>query len=446
MSSNYFFIECGNEYGLPQNKIWLAYAPLNGASFLVTETEKISLQEECSSGKNTEKLSIGARALLRAPTRPIMRIPKSWDDVYEIDILLNFKCNFHCVYCYSAAGRSDTELQWQTVKPLLDYLFSDKHPARQPYRINFSGGGEPLLSFPLIRQITLAIEEKAIQSGHKFQLAMVTNGSLLTQEIIDFVSEHKIRLVVSFEILEKFQNLERGQYDKVARNIDLLLDNHANFGIRATLTAESAAAMPQMVQELHERFPRLKAVTFDTVLSADLFQTPDELKNYHEIFFANLQAAKEMGKKYGIKIGDPYYLLLSFQRERTCLGKLVLTPEGKFSTCSRISAPQEKLFNNFIYGEIDPGGEIQLNQEKFSKIMSENTISQPDCCNCFARWNCGGGCRLFALSFVKKEFLTVFCDFQKMALKRMLLDKIENDFYAKNGKTLQETIKNMIFE
>ena len=444
MSRQIFFVEAGNEFGCKNDAVWLAFAPLNGSAFLVTKEEMISLQHECNASSiPDENKSIGARALLHAPTRPIMRIPKSWEDVYDIDILLNFKCNFHCVYCYSAAGRSDTELKWETVKTYLDYLFSDQHPREKTYRIHFSGGGEPTLSFGLIRKITEHIEYKANLSKHRFQLGMVTNGSLLTYEIMDYVAKHKIELVVSFEILKRFQNAERGHYDDVAANIDQLLARHAKFSVRATLTRDSACFMPEMVEEIHNRFPLLTSITFDTVLSPDLFPLPEALDDYYNIFFDNFLKAWQLGQKYGINIGSPIALLLTFQRERTCFGKIVFTPEGRFSVCSRVSSPKEKLFDSFIYGEIDSNGGIKIDTDKFNQFLQESTIeSNPACHDCFARWNCGGGCHLFYQSF-SKEFHPVFCKFQKRGLKHLILKTIADQFFEKNGVSLFDHIRKL---
>jgi radical SAM protein with 4Fe4S-binding SPASM domain len=444
MSKSVFFIETGEDFGFRSDAVWLAYSPLNGAAFLVDRKEKAALERECEDlSGDPETRSPGARALLRPPTRPIMRIPKNWNDIYEIDFLLNFKCNFHCVYCYSAAGRSDTELTWEKAEPLLDFLFSDRHDAKRPYRINFSGGGEPTLSFDLMRRITEFIEKRSAVSGHRYELAMVTNGSLLTPEIIDYTVAHKIKLVLSFEILERFQNSERGHYNEVAENLDRLLESGARFGVRATLTAASASAMPEMVEEIHKRFPLLKSVVFDTVLAPELFGSPEELADYYDLFFARFIQAQTLGEKYGIDVAGPSSQLLAFQRERTCFGKIVLTPEGNFSMCSRVSSRKEKLFDDFVYGQIDPSGELDINDSKFNRIMSENTIdSTPACRECFARWNCGGGCRLFSMAFAPGYF-PVFCDFQRRCLKHEVMKLIGKQFFQATGKSLQESIRSM---
>ena len=84
------------------------------------------------------------------------------DSLHQLDILLNYTCNFKCVYCYSAQGRSQKEIDWISIKAMLDYLFDSNKKQTRPYVIHFSGGGEPLMSFQLIKQTVEYIEEKLL--------------------------------------------------------------------------------------------------------------------------------------------------------------------------------------------------------------------------------------------------------------------------------------------
>lgn len=155
---------------------------------------------------------------------------------------------------------------------------------RYPYIINFSGGGEPLLSFDLIKRTVNYIEQVNQDKNYIYNIGLVTNGSLITPEIIDFFQEHKIDMAVSFEILERLQNKERGSYDKVSANIDMMLNRGYPFGIRTTFTPESVTCMCEMIDELATRFPKLKRVVYDTVLAPSLFDSPEDLRKYYDTF------------------------------------------------------------------------------------------------------------------------------------------------------------------
>lgn len=246
-------------------------------------------------------------------------------------------------------------------------------------------------------------------------------------------------MAVSFEILEHFQNMERGSYDKVAKNINRMLDMGYSFGIRTTFTPESVCYMTKMVEELAQRFPRIKKVVFDTVLSNEIFKTPEMLKNYYDNFLKEYFAAKKRGKELTIKVESVAVEMLSLIRDRTCKGKIALTPMGTISSCARVSSPKEILYEDYIYGAIEEG-KLYLNEEKFSKIIAENNIyNQNFCHNCFAKWNCGGGCRLFHQSF-SQDFLNVKCDFTKQALLLQIFNVLCENYHHSQNKDLQTYI------
>lgn len=403
---------------------YILYAPLHGAVALVSQDDKTRIEAKISDLNGGIESIDELKPLLSFPKRQIQAPPQKLEDVYEIDILTNYKCNFSCVYCYSARGRSDVELEFDIACKLIDFLFSCKHPALKPYKINFSGGGEPLISFDLISRIIEYIEQKADISGHKYTLQLVTNGSLLSKKHAEFFKNHGVRLVVSFSILERFQNQERGDYDSVAQAIDLLIENGNRFGVRATLTDKSVSAMPEMVQEINRRFPKLKAVVFDTVLSKDMFKTDCKLRDYYNCFEKNFLSARSLGARLGIGVYSTAFMATEFVRTRACFGKIVLTPLGALSICARVSSPREEEYKDFIYGRIDKSAGLQVNKEIFARYMADDTIyATRDCKSCYARWHCGGGCRLCRHS-LDAASMREECNFKRHILKNELMRKI----------------------
>jgi radical SAM protein with 4Fe4S-binding SPASM domain len=443
LKSEIYTIPIGDYCGVEPERIQILYAPLVGQALVVSEEELVEI-EKLADGKsagNSSRIELLKR-LKESRNLFVFEIPKNSEDIYEVDLLSNFTCNFSCSYCYSAKGRSAKEVSFEHIKTVIDHLFLHKKSQKRPYKINFSGGGEPLLSFPLIKKTVDYIEEKVSTCSLQYSYGLVTNGSLLTPEIIDFIKEQKINLVVSFEILKEFQNLERGNYAAVARNIDLLLEKECPFGIRATITPVSVRQMGAMIEELVVRFPKLKSVVFDTVLSADIFKTPQELSGYYRDFSKEYWRAKELGAKLGIEIGCNAVEFAGMLRERTCQGKLVLTPDGAISSCARVSSPKEALYNEFIYGKADYG-ELIMDEGKLTKVMQQNNIfSREECRNCYARWNCGGGCLLFTLSF-PKEFEEPFCNFTRDSLKKTLFEMLDTRHFKIHGKHLRDYIKTL---
>lgn len=438
-----FAIPVGDEWRIEQDRVFIIYAPLNGHMSLATKETVASLQS-CAGGLNDDQTMRKALSVFQAKGNvPVHYLPETPHELYQIDILANYTCNFKCIYCYSAAGRSNKQIEFEKIKAVVDYLFCSGKEQKNPYIINFSGGGEPLLSFDLIKKTVLYIEQVNKDRKYIYNLGLVTNGSLITPEIIDFFQEHKVDMAVSFEILESLQNKERGSYDKVSANIDMMLERGYPFGIRTTFTPESVSRMCEMIDELSVRFPKLKKVVYDTVLAPALFDTPEDLKNYYDTFLEEYWKAKEMAAQKGILVESVAVEMLSMVRDRTCEGKIVLTPMGTVSGCARVSSPLEERYQDYVYGNVQDG-QVHFDQERFKSIMAESNIySQPMCAECFARWNCGGGCRLFHHAF-NPEYEAVRCDFVRKALKTQVFKVLSSNFKKASGRDLKEYISEKI--
>lgn len=424
---NTFAIPVGDEWGVSPERVYLVYSPLDGRFALANPRE-------------ADQWLCGYEA---KGTVPVYRMPASPHEMWQVDILSNYTCNFRCVYCYSAKGRSKEQVEWSSIKALVDYLFLTGKTQTTPYIINFSGGGEPLMSFDMIRRTVEYIEEVNRDGKYRYNIGLVTNGSLITPEIIDYLEAHCIDVAVSFEILEHLQNAERGSYDKVAANIDYMLSRGFPFGIRTTFTPDSVRYMTDMIEELNRRFPKLKKVVYDVVLAPALFPTPDDLRAYYDAFLDGYYRAKALGASKGIKVESIAVELLSMVRERTCNGKLVLTPKGTITGCARVSSPNEEHYPDYLFGEVKDGEPV-FDEEAFRRILGEyNIYSEEKCHDCFARWNCGGGCRLFHHYF-DEQYDEVRCAFVRKALRRELMTVLRERFRQSQGQELDTFIRQQL--
>ena len=442
--NNIFAIPIGEAFEKASDDVFIVYAPLNGNMTLATRKMVEDLELTANGENPSEEQSKLLHKFTSVGNFPIYRLPKSSHEMFQIDILSNYTCNFKCIYCYSAAGRSSQQAKFEDIKTVIDYLFKSGKKQINPYIINFSGGGEPLLSFPLIQQTISYIHEVTANTNYRYSLGVVTNGSLLTEDIALYIKENVVDVAVSFEILEDLQNKERGSYDKVSKNIDMLNRLEVPFGIRTTFTPESVTRMSEMVEELHIRYPYLRKVVYDTVLAPALFPTPQDLETYYDNFINGFYAAKALGEKYDILVQSIAVEMLQMVRDRTCQGKIVLTPSRSISSCARVSSPKEALYNEHIYGEVKDG-QLLLDEKRFTSIMDEcNIYSQEICHNCFAKWNCGGGCRLFNQSF-SEPFQQVRCNFVRKAVKKQALIILSERYSSDTGgRNFIEDIKNKL--
>lgn len=97
-----------------------------------------------------------------------------------ITLKLGGKCNLKCKHCHNAI--IDYDLNPDLIPWLKKNNFS---------RIFFSGG-EPTLYFDLIKKIVIEI-------GHNTKYGLVTNATLLTDEMINFFNLYNVSVVVSYD-------------------------------------------------------------------------------------------------------------------------------------------------------------------------------------------------------------------------------------------------------
>ena len=91
------------------------------------------------------------------------------------------------------------------------------------YYLNFYGG-EPLLSFELIKQTISFLNNANKESGKKSDYSITTNGSLLSYEIIQFIDEHKFSVELSFDGLTQDKSRQKGSVERIVPIIQELLE------------------------------------------------------------------------------------------------------------------------------------------------------------------------------------------------------------------------------
>lgn len=432
-----YTIPAGEYFGHDNEAVQIAYAPLYGAYTLVDSKEARALLETSTHDADFIK------ALKSLPILPLLPTPPTTDDIWEVDLLLNNICNFHCSYCYSAAGRSNKRMPDAAWKKTVDFIFAQDKKDKLPVRFSFSGGGEPLISFPEIRRVVSYIEQKQQENGRPYTLGLVTNGSLLTDEIIEYIREKKIQIVVSFEVLPELQNRERGSWDKVNANLHRMHELGCPFGIRSPLTEDALPHLPAMVDRLAEQFPFIRSLVVEPVHSPEWYGSAEKLSAYFDLFFKTYTEAVEQADKLGITLVSNAFSLLKYRRKAKCMCKAVVTAEGSISHCARVAASTEPLYDRFVYGHADTPGTAALsfNQNMFAFINKRNIFDQPECVRCFARWNCGGDCSLFRQTY-PAECYEVSCDFTKRCLVWEMLRNMKKRFENTNpGQSFEDYVR-----
>lgn len=442
--SNIFPITAGSYFGIRDENLYLVYAPLSDNALVATpdNVEEMENYLKDISRVTDPNIIETMESLLDYDPEKLTPRLDSPDLFNRLAILPNNVCNFNCSYCYSAPGRSGKVIGKDVLKASLDH-FIDPARIKPPNKLFIAilGGGEPLLSWDLVTFILDYSTTLATRYGYTLDFSLVTNGSIMNDEIIQKLKNHPVEVSVSFEILEEIQNKQRGHYELVCKNIDSLIANGLAPKLRSTITPDNVTLQKQMVGEVINRFPGVGEVMFEFVTDAESFCSPNDIKAFYDNYIEHFFEACNMGLEKGLKIDCSAARNFNILVERFCPGEFALTPEGDISMCTRISSPLDKGYDDCVYGKIDETGNVQLNYEQFGKLADENVHSKEKCKSCFAKWHCGGGC--MAQKYVyKDDILDLICEFTRSFTKRMILEKLEKQYLEFYEVSLKEAVMN----
>ena len=289
--------------------------------------------------------------------------------------------------------------------------------------VTFSGGGDPTLSMPKVRRLIGMFRARAAAEGMPLRVGMVCNGSLLAEADIDFIAANIDDMVVSFDVLEDVHNAQRSHYAVVADTIRTLCARGIDVGLRSTVTALNVNRLTETVEELHRSFPACRRLAAEVVLSPELWPSYDALREFYDTFAEEYFNARKRAKELGIELGNTIELSADGVKSRACVGKVVVTPEGRLTACSRVATEGDTAFNHFVFGELTPDG-VACDYDRYAEIMADNAYSHPECRSCFARWHCGGGCSL-ARRLYSPEAMRLHCRLTRQILKKRLFDELD---------------------
>lgn len=350
----------------------------------------------------------------------LYKTPRTVDRMRSLMLLPNNTCNFHCSYCYSAKGRTNSEISLDILKAGLTYFLNPQRAEDERLSISILGGGEPLLSWDLLKsalEYAFAINEKRTKPC---PISLVTNGSICSDEIISFCVDNNISVSVSFDILPDVQNKQRGHWEIVSANINRFAEAGMDVALNTVISNENVTRMTEMVEHLHVHNPLVKKVSFKTLIAKDYFQEIASRRNYYESFILNFFKAKKVADEYNIWLTCSYMNTCITLTDRYCHGKFVITSEGDISICHTVGSKHDDLYDEFVFGHIDKlTGQVAIDEDKLSTIFSHDVYHTASCEDCPARWHCAGGC--YADHFhLNEEEHEAYCESMRLFLANYL--------------------------
>lgn len=341
--------------------------------------------------------------------------------VRMLTILPTWNCNFHCSYCYAAAGRSqgggmlNSAQVLGTLECLINEYKCDK------LSLVFAGGGEPLIVWPMVRECIEGSQRIAQLSGTELHFGLVTNASLVTSKQADFLQRNKVNVTASWDILPDIQERQRGKAREVLKGIETLIDSGACVTVRATITYGNEGRQVEMVRELARMKFGISSVVFEPALPFDCRDIM--FRRFVEGFLSGFKAARQLALAENLRLETGLLGRLICTDTHFCGAGWTLVPSGELSLCHRIAHPCEKLFDRFVFGRVKNDGGVVFDETLRRRLMTEDSIYNPRCRNCFARWNCGGGCRV-RNQFLSESQRRFLCHLTRRELRTLIAERI----------------------
>ncbi|MDE6159453.1 MAG: radical SAM protein [Bacteroidaceae bacterium] len=431
-TNNIYVIPVGRYFDADDSKCLLVYAPLANLFFLSTPDEVERLEALAKESKHDDAT---LHRLMSQSVSSGLNPEVSEDTFCTLHLLLNEKCNFKCKYCYSASGRSTAELDMKQITPMLDFFLSEKRKAVKNRTIMFMGGGEPALSWKILKEATLYAEKVADKNNTMPHFAITTNGSILHDEMIAFFKEHNFTVQLSFEVLPDVQNEQRGFYDTVAANVVKLTEAGVGNYVRSTITEKNVDRIPEMVRYCHKHFPLVKKLSCQQVVDPTYFTSTDIVKDFFGRYYKSFKEGDMLARQLGITLRSSSSHLINYsKRERFCYNLVCLTPYGTLTVCPDVSSPNEKDYEDAVFGAVS-GPDVEINTEKLRSITSGSIHTIDKCRGCYARWNCGSGCPSSRRVYTP-EIFDAICDHYRHMLTDNLVNALASQHMQATGKNL----------
>ena len=159
-------------------------------------------------------------------------------------------CNFNCVYCQAGnLNQKETyNMSKETAKKAVDIAMESP----SDYLTFEFQGGEPLLNFQTIKYI---IEySKSISNGKFIEYNIVSNLTLLTDEMINFFKDNKVSICTSIDGNEELQNINRpykkgNSYNETLNKIKKLKEEEFAINAIETTTKHSLNKYKEIIDE-----------------------------------------------------------------------------------------------------------------------------------------------------------------------------------------------------
>ncbi len=328
-------------------------------------------------------------------------------------------CNLRCRYCY--LHHSGESMNADTGLAALEAVFrSALRNGFQAVKLKYTGG-EPALNFSLVRGLHERAEALSTDHGLDLRAAVLSNGTLLTDGMVDWLLNNGVRLMISLDGVGAVHDAQRpfadgrGSFAQIARNIDYAIARGLSPHLSITVTTGSAEGLADVVSFALER---------DLFFNLNFVREPGKSAQDSPADHAHLVAGVKAA--FDVIEGDlPHHRLIDGLLDCSAFGVahqypcgarrsyLVIGPRGRVSRCQMtMDQPVTDI------GDEDPLRVVREWDGGFQNVAVEE---KEGCRDCTWRYWCAGGCPLLAYRAAgRSDVSSTYCDVYKALYPELL--------------------------
>lgn len=342
-------------------------------------------------------------------------------------------CNLACKYCF--IGKLDDnavqEIEFKTIDNIIQKYVAH---LRKNHFLKASVvfyGAEPLTAF---NKIKYAVEKFKSIIDINWEFSIVTNGTLINDEIVAFFKENNFGVGVSIDGPKDINDLNRifkynsdiSVYDTIISKLKVLKDNGVSVGLSITLTQA-------ILDNKKKFFEWLKNLGVKDINYNLLHYTSkcDDWEQYYCAASKFLFESDKILRQLNVVDDRLQRKIRAFNSDEFkyndcgAIGghQLCFAPNGDITVCHGYWHSEKERCGNINNDSFEDVMETQT----FKKWQNNLTVRKAECLNCEAIYMCGGGCAMQSEDLFgdQNNIDRGFCIHTKESLKELLEDLVE---------------------
>ncbi len=337
----------------------------------------------------------------------------------KVILHLTKNCNLRCRYCY-APEKVDEPMSLEVAQKAIDLAIET---GKTSACVSFFGG-EPLLLFDRMQELTAYAEARGEESGTAMYFRLSTNGTLFTEESLAFCRDHKILFALSLDGDREAHNAQRvfpdgtGSFDVLDAKLPMILHYNPYTVVTSVITPPTVGRLYESMEYLWSRGLRYVVHQLD-------YTHPDWTPAHFETL---AESYRKLGAFYldRMRAGERFHMglfddkLKSHTREPIRYGaicdfgarKVSVAPDGTIFPCVQFVSDRDDA-KRYAIGHVESGF-----TPRRQELITLNKRPRRPCDSCAFLGRCANycGCMSWQLTGHVLEVPPILCSHERMLI------------------------------